>query len=577
METVSTLIEFVEVVHPQGNVPATGDFIGFAIFLAAFVFAIGAFAFVRMHKKSLVTGKHISINDNKKPLSIVFIIFASFLLAIGLSSNVSNAIAGPEGIASASEKVYAYVDTENNEVIFENGYIKSNVPQDVNSVAVKVDMLDSPEFSYNFNWQIKIGDEVIYNGVAQDLKHDFYIDVKDSQTSFEITNLSVSDAKALVGKEVAKISFCATTLKQVQSDSYFEIYDEVDAALDGISEIPTTSLLDEDRAAAKANISKILDDSFLEISVTEDTAKLAEIVSKAQGDIQALSNNARSIAIQTVMEKTYFAFQKGLIATNLQNKVTNSDLLTAEDKAEFNSQIDIIIQQDLPYINSITSRAELESKEANISSRLDALDASIKARIEQRFTEYKDAAIVTVIQQEEDGNAEIDKIDNLSDAKKTAYKTKIGETTSTVQAAIDIATTKAEIDNILTGCTQSILAIIKEADDLAHHPWTLKTWEPVTVPSIAPNDNFIFDAIAEVDDSDPYKASAPAPIYQFKDGTANVDYFTIETTADSKAKINVAEGTPEGRYYVTVYATFGSILDTRYITKTNEVDIRISV
>lgn len=344
METISTLIEFAEKTNPQGNVTATGDFISVAIILAAVVFAIGSFIFVRMQNKSLVTGKHVVNNVKKNPLIAIFVILAGLLLAVGLISNVSNAIAGPNGIASASEKVYAYVDTETGEVTFENGYIKSNVPADVNSVAVDVDLLDSAELTYNFNWQVKIGDEVIYNGVAQDLKHDFYIDVKDAQTSFEITNLSVSDANALIGKEVAKISFCATTLKKVQSDSYFVIYDEVKDALADISEIPETSLLDEDRATANASISQILDESFPAISETEDTAKLAEIVSKAKGDIQALVNNAIESAEQTVADKLAYITEQSAAIASLKNNVNAQPLLNNQDKTEFIGKYDDVLQ-----------------------------------------------------------------------------------------------------------------------------------------------------------------------------------------------------------------------------------------
>lgn len=576
VETVSTIIEFVESVNPSENISATGDFLGMTLLIVAIAIAASA-AILKLRKKSLASGGVFSSLANKWKTYLIAAV-AVVLLALGLVFSVNRASADGTNIAQASEKVYALVDTETGEVTFENGYIKSNVPADVNSVGVKVDLLDSAELTYNFNWQIKIGDEVIYNGVAQDLKHDFYIDVKDAQTSFEITNLSTTDAKALIGKEVVKVSFWATTLQKVQSDAYFQIYDVAVPSLDTIAAIPATSLLDEDRAEANAKISKILEDCLEDISSTEDPAELQEIVDGFNSQIETYTNEAKQIAEQTAAEKKDFIDEKTAKAQALRTNVDDNDLLTDEDKEEFLSQIDVLEKQDIPYINSITTRTELDLQEADINSRLEALDDSIAARIEQRFVEYKENALSNVGKMKDDGVVSINEIDNLSEGKKNEYNKIINEASEETLVAVKAAAKKEVIDSEVESLSVIISNLIAEAEAIAYRPWVLDTWNPASNPSvIRPNDNYIFDEIATVSDDDPYKDYAPAPTYYIKDAAEHENYFTIQTTGDSKAQIIVNSSTPKGEYYLTIYATFDSVTDLGYKTNTNEVNVTISV
>lgn len=92
-----------------------------------------------------------------------------------------------------------------------------------------------------------------------------------------------------------------------------------------------------------------------------------------------------------------------------------------------------------------------------------------------------------------------------------------------------------------------------------------------------PGRDSILDAVAQVSSSDPYATYAPNPVYHIKETSSNNAYFSVETTEDFKAKIISNSSVPDGLYTVTVYATFGSVIDKGYTTNSNEVVLSVYI
>lgn len=324
MDTITTLIEFAESSNPGTNTSSTGDPISIAIFMAAVACAISAFVIIKLKSRSLVTGKLVPKSSVYK-LPAIFVVFAAFLLALGLISNISKANANPNSIAQASEKVYAVVDSETGTLSLDKGFIKSNVPDDVHVIAAQVDLMEAPEITSAFSWNVKVDNEVIYNGVAGQAQTNLYVEANDSTTTFEISNITAEAAKSLIGKQVAKVNFTVTTYTEDQLSAFSDIAESGDSASETIEGIPNTSLLDEDRDEFYQNLEDILNDANSKIAATKDPDVLVEIVAEEKGNIDDLVASANANAEATVARKDAFISQQSANAAALKASVTNNE------------------------------------------------------------------------------------------------------------------------------------------------------------------------------------------------------------------------------------------------------------
>lgn len=576
METITTLIEFAESSNPGTNTSSTGDPISIAVIFAAVLFAVGTFVFVKLRNKSLVTGNHVPVNANTK-FPAIFVVVAAMLLAFGLISSINKANAAPTSIAQASEKVYAVVDSNTGTVCFDTGFIKSNVADEVHVVASELDLIEAPEITSAFSWNVKVDDQVIYNGVAGQVQTNLYVEANDSTTSFEISNLSAEAAKSLIGKQVAKVNFTVTTYTEDQLSALSEMAESGVSASETIDKIPNTSLLDEDRDEFYQDLEDTLNDTNAKIVATKDPDALAEFVATGKGGIEAIVLNAKVNADVTVERKFSFIEEQRENVAALKASIAGNEWLLDSDKTAFNNEISVIETQDIPHINAITTKAELDAQETEIPQHLASINDSVQAKAAEREAEYRTQAKSYVAQIKGVSITNINALDNLSTGVKTTYTDKIDAKSAEARASIDAAETKAAIKEVEDSFLASTEAIIAEATTQAYRPWVLNTWTPETDITIGPGSNTNLTVKASVSNEDPNIAYAPSPVYYISETSYNNDYFELTTTSSGYANLTVKNTVPYGNYSLSVYAQFASVTDYGYVTNTENITLIIHV
>ena len=270
-------------------------------------------------------------------------------------------------------------------------------------------------------------------------------------------------------KDAAKAKLADAANKAKEAIDAATTNAEVDAAVAaGTKSIKDQSPSADAKNAAKAAIDQAVADKAKEIDARTDLtqeekdaakAKLADAANKAKAAIDAATTNAevdaavaagtKSIADQSPTADAKTA-AKAAIDQAVADKAKEIDArtdLTQEEKEAAKAKLADAAKQAKAAIDSATTNAEVDA----------AVAAGTKSIKDQSpSADAKTAAKAAIDQAVADKAKEIDARTDLTQEEKDAAKAKLADAANKAKAAIDAASTNAEVDAALAAGTKSI-------------------------------------------------------------------------------------------------------------------------
>ena len=252
---------------------------------------------------------------------------------------------------------------------------------------------------------------------------------------------------------------------------------EVDAAVAaGTKSIADQSPTADAKTAAKAAIDQAVADKAKEIDARTDLtqeekdaakAKLADAANKAKAAIDAATTNAEVDAAVAAGTKSIKDQSPSADAKNAAK--------AAIDKAVADKAKEIDARTDLTQEEKDAAKAKLADAANKAKAAIDAattnaeVDAAVAAgtksiKDQSPSADAKTAAKAAIDQAVADKAKEIDARTDLTQEEKDAAKAKLADTANKAKAAIDAASTNAEVDAAVAAGTKSIAAQSPSAD-----------------------------------------------------------------------------------------------------------------
>ena len=418
MEQIQTVVNFVgngggtpEFVNSQ-----TGDAISIVAFVVAVLCAVCAFAFARYavpanHSKSSFSTVFSNAKLNKI-LAIVLGAVAAVSLVAGIVVNSSRAHAqSNDAIASASPTINAIVDESTGAVSFENGYIKSEIAEDIMYEGVELSYCEGITGLENYKWQISLDGEEVYNDVAgipvSDVESKLVAD-PSSSIAVTVDPLPADVAKSLIGMKVLTLNYfvytqgqdtAAQVVKEGSQDFVNKITDE--------SQYSPKELLEEVKTEILGDILKASSNAYEDINKTTDPAELTKIQNAFKAKVTELTNKADKEKTKVAQEKA--SYDANLATTIAQKKadVAADGWLTAAQKTKFSTDYDSIAKAGKDAVDNSTSRTALDNAKSSTDANVASKQAEVKAASAKAKEDAQKAAKTE------------------ADAKKAAYEAEV--------------------------------------------------------------------------------------------------------------------------------------------------------
>ena len=270
-------------------------------------------------------------------------------------------------------------------------------------------------------------------------------------------------------KDAAKAKLADTANKAKAAIDAATTNAEVDAALAaGTKSIKDQSPSADAKTAAKAAIDQAVADKAKEIDARIDLtqeekdaakAKLADAANKAKAAIDAATTNAEvdaavAAGTKSIKDQSPSADAKNAAKAAIDQAVADKAKeidartdLTQEEKDAAKAKLADAAKQAKAAIDAATTNAEVDA----------AVAAGTKSIKDQSPTaDAKTAAKAAIDQAVADKAKEIDSRTDLTQEEKDAAKAKLADAAKQAKAAIDAATTNAEVDAAVAAGTKSI-------------------------------------------------------------------------------------------------------------------------
>ncbi len=203
-----------------------------------------------------------------------------------------------------------------------------------------------------------------------------------------------------------------------------------------------------------SKIETIIKNLFEDIENADSAEEVEKLLKEAMEAIKSLYEFAQS------KNDAYTSITK--YVETIKSIISDMDDLSSTDKAEYEEQIDKILEEMLQKLESATTQDEIDKIVADAKERIDAILK--EAQSNESLSDSKAAAntkLQSIVSAAKDS---INKLENLTESEKSKYKSEIEEILNSALKDIANAKTQEEIDKVVSEAQTAINKIVNNAE-----------------------------------------------------------------------------------------------------------------